>query len=316
MKTDDYISDLQKIGIPTSSFDNLLFVRLQGLVSEKAGKYDEAERFYKKANDLQQAYFQSDEITEASIISDLGLVCQKLNNKNDAVDRFNASLDIGKKELEKAFPDNSVIFQIFGGPCIGIDARNRTVEKCDAAIDAYKVGVGIERYLAEVNNIKGVSAADSGDIDEAVKCYSEALEIMKNAQLINDSRYPSVLYNYADALSQKGERAAEATELYREALNAYRKLHGNSSKYSVAVKAKLGDLYFERFSKYNDKSLYKTAEQHLIDAYREQNELNDIPGDLIANIIRSLQSIYNNDENTDKLKKGFKEWLDNKIWSI
>lgn len=198
-------------------------------ILNSAGRYDEADKDYEKAIDLQQALGNGDKLVLARMLFNSGANAVDMGNGNLAAERFEQSLDL------------------FGG-----------MERSADVLDA----------LSTVKYNYGVLLYRSGLYDDASVMLSSACDDLNELAGINDSLHNKSSYVQtasvlAACLTDAG-KYEEADRYYEEAINAAEILARDEE--NILYQQMLAELYNNRGLSHNIRGDYVTADEYYADA--------------------------------------------------
>ena len=153
-----------------------------GYHARKVGDYPNAEAFYWRALQNDEAAFGPDHPDVAVRINNLGLVLQDLGDLSGAKAAFERALQIHEAASGPDTPDVARVVSNLGGVLWTLGDANGAIAAYERAlqIDSASVGPDHPDVAADINNL-GLVYQDLGNLDEAHAAFERALEIDQTA---------------------------------------------------------------------------------------------------------------------------------------
>lgn len=198
-------------------------------ILNSAGRYDEADKDYEKAIDLQQALGNGDKLVLARMFFNSGANAVDMGNGNLAAERFEQSLDL------------------FGG-------MERSADVLDA-LSTVKYNYGVLLYRSGLYDDASVMLSSACDDLNELAGISDSLH--------NKSSYVQTASVLAACLTDAG-KYEEADRYYEEAINAAEILARDEE--NILYQQMLAELYNNRGLSHNIRGGYVTADEYYADA--------------------------------------------------
>ncbi|MEE9442516.1 MAG: tetratricopeptide repeat protein [candidate division Zixibacteria bacterium] len=229
------------------------------LLYESMGRYEEAEKLYKQALEIDKKTIGEEDPGFATDLNNLAGVYESMGRYEEAERYYLQAIEIDKKTIGEEHPGHATRLNNLANVYISMGRYDEAERYYLQAIEIDKKTIGEEHpdYATDLNNLAGVYES-MGRYEEAEKYYLQAIEIDKKTIGEEHPNYAIRLNNLANVYNLMG-RYGEAEKLYKQALEIGKKTIGEEHPYYAIRLNNLALLYksMGRYEKAED--FYKQA---------------------------------------------------------